>query len=206
MAEHTPLFRHVFADSWDALPPVFLKRYAHRGGSRDTVVLTGVMQFRASRLARLLSPILRLRGMPPMFSATDVPVTLRITGQGESATLHLAREFSPQDRRKPVRFDTLVQPAATDEVIGWARGAVGWVASYRYQEQTVRMAHRGYRGRLFGRTFRLPLEKFIGTCNAWERAENDNRISMRLEMRRPDGKLFYGYSGVFDVAGVLRKD
>lgn len=204
--DKSPVFQPVFANDWGQLPPVFQKRYAHRGQCRDTVVLTGVMQFHASRWARVLSPLLRLRGMPPMFTAKDVPVTVRLTGQGEAGTVHFSREFAVQNRKKSIMFDTLQQLAEDGEVIDWTRGAVGWVAAYRYQDNTVRMAHRGYRWRIFGKSVAVPLEKLLGTCSVWEKAENDNRFTMRMEMRRANGKLFYGYSGTFDIAGVMRKD
>lgn len=205
-AERKPVYQSVFGASWGALSPVFHKRYANRAHSRDTVVLKGTMRFEASRLARLLSPFMHFNGMVPMFSAESVPATVQICSQQENAAVRFAREFAVEGRRKPVRFETEVQTLTEGEVVDWTNGDIGWHAAFTYQENALEMAHRGYRLRLFGKTFRLPLEGLIGTCTAWEKAENDNRFSMRMEMRRRNGKLFYAYSGEFDIAGVMRRD
>lgn len=205
-AERKPVFQPVFGESWNRLSPVFLKHYANRAYSRDTVVLKGRMRFEASPLARLLSPFMQFNGMVPMFSAEDVPATVQICSKQGGTSVHFAREFAVAGRRKPVRFTTEMQPYAEGEVVDWTNGDIGWHAAFHYKGNALEMTHRGYRLRLFGKSFRLPLEGFIGTCTAWEKAENDNRFSMRMEIRRRNGKLFYAYSGEFDIAGVLRRD
>lgn len=204
--ERKPVFQPVFGESWQTLPPVFHKHYANRAHSRDTVVLKGTMRFEASPLARFLSPFMHFNGMVPMFSAQDVPATVQICSRKDDGAVQFAREFAVTGRRKPVKFETEMQPVADGEVVDWTKGDIGWHAAFTYNENAVEMAHRGYRLRLFGKSFRLPLEGLIGTCTAWEKAENDNRFSMRMEIRRRNGKLFYAYSGEFDIAGVMRRD
>lgn len=204
-SDNSPVFLPVFAAEWDGLPEVFRKHYANRAYSRDTVLLRGEMQFEASRLARWLSPLLRLGGMPPLFTESGVAATVQIASLPDRAAVTFSREFLRKGR-KPLYFRTEMHPLGQGEVIDWTRGDSGWNAAFSIEGETINMAHRGYCGRLFGKRFHLPLEWLIGTCNAHETAEGDNRFSMRMEMRRRNGKLFYAYGGMFEVAGVMRRN
>jgi hypothetical protein len=203
--DKTPVFQPVFADAWSALPTVFQKHYAHRSHSADAVALQGVMRFRASKLAGFLSPIMRLGGMLPMFNAKDIPATVRITSVQNARAVHFQREFTDRKGR-PLTFTTVMAVQPSGHIIDWTWGGVGWLASFHYAEGRIEMRHQAYVWRFGKKHIRLPLERWLGECQAWEEAEGDNRFRMRMEMRRPDGTLFYGYEGIFDIAGVMRRD
>lgn len=198
------IFQPAFGEQWSKLPPVLHKHYANRSHSRDTVVMQGTMQFEASRMARLLSPLMRLSGMVPMFTAKDVPATVQMASQPDKSSLAFHRVFNVPGR-KPLTFLTEMEPMGGSRFIDWTRDDIGWHMEIASDENGVTMSHCGYYGRLFGKIFRLPLEWLIGTCNAWEKVEGDNHFSMRMEIRRRNGKLFYTYSGEFQIAGVMRR-
>lgn len=199
------LFQSVFGESWDNLPPVMHKHYAHRSHSNDTVVMQGMMQFKASRMAQLLSPILRISGMVPMFTAHNVPVTVQMCSQPDKAAVAFRRVFNLPER-KPITFNTVFEPQQDNCLIDWTDDDIGWHTQVSYANRRVTMAFKGYCGRLFGRTFRLPLAWLIGTCTAWEKALDDNRFLMCMEIRRSNGELFYRYEGEFHITGVIRRD
>lgn len=203
--DKAPVFQPVFADAWAALPAVFQKHYAHRSHSADAVALQGVMRFRASKLARFLSPVMQMGGMLPMFNAKDVPATVRITAEQNNRAVRFQREFT-SPKGKPLTFGTVMAVQPDGQVIDWTRGGIGWLAAFHYAEGRIEMQHGGYVWRLGKKHIRLPLERWLGECHAWEEVEGDNRFRMRMEMRRADGSLFYGYEGVFDIAGVMRRD
>lgn len=203
-ANKEPLFQNAFGAGWQNLPPVLQKHYAPRCHSKDVVVLHGQMQFVASPLARFLSPFLRLGGMLPMFNAQDVSATVQIASKPESAAVVFHREFAAQGRRAFL-FLTTMQPQPDGTVIDWTAGGIGWHMQMGYENGKVQMRHLGYAGRLGKRRVALPLGWLLGECNAWEEPLSDNRFAMRMEITRR-GKLFYAYSGEFEIAGVLRRD
>lgn len=203
-AEKNPVFAPVFGESWASLPPVMQKHYANRAHSRDVVVMTGVMQFEASRLARFLSPLFRLGGMLPMFSANNVPVTVQIASKPDSDSVVFHREIR-REGRKSVVFITTMQPVGENRLIDWTAGNIGWHMEMTYADGNVTMRHCGYNGRLGKRICFMPLGWLLGECNAHEKVIDENRFSMGMEIRK-NGKLFYGYSGEFEIARVIRLD
>lgn len=202
--DRKPVFEPVFAEGWKSLPPVLQKHYAPRAHSKDMVVLQGEMRFAASRLARVLSPLLRLGGMLPLFNASGIPATVQIAAKPDDAAVVFHRAFRPEGR-KPFTFLTTMQPQPDGTVIDWTPGGIGWNMQMRYENGKVRMRHIGYVGRVGKLRVALPLGWLLGECNAWEEPLGDNRFAMRMELTR-GGKLFYAYSGEFEVAGVIRRD
>lgn len=102
-------------------------------------------------------------------------------------------------------FITEMQPIAGNQLIDWTKDDIGWHMEMTNADNRINMRHLGYKMRMFGKVFAAPCGWLLGECNAWEIALDDNRFSLTIEIRR-NGKLFYGYSGEFEVVGVMRRD
>jgi Domain of unknown function (DUF4166) len=201
MSELAPIFSSIFGASWSQLPPVFRQHYANRAFSRDEVVVEGVMAVEMSWLARLMVPLLRLSGALVPIAGRDIPVVVTFRSDPESAAFCFDREFRFPGR-EPYHFRSVMIPVGGNEVIEWMAIGLGWRAAFSLAEGRVRLNHRGYALRLFGKAIPMPLEFLLGRGAAWEWALDDTGFSMEMTIRhRLFGKV-YGYSGTFRVKEV----
>ena len=198
MASGEPTFRPIFGAEWSSMPVVLRKHYANRPFSHDVVVAEGVMQVETSWLMRLLAPALRLLGAFPPFAGSNIPVKVTFRSEPDSQDFILDREFAFPERGT-FRFRSSMEPCGGNEVIEWMRGGIGWRSAISFADHRVRLSHRGYAIRLFGRHVRLPLEAFIGRGEAWEEALDAERFAMAMTIRHPIFGNLYGYSGTFTV-------
>lgn len=201
MIQDGPIFSSIFGTAWAALPPVFRRHYANRPFCRDIVIVDGVMRVEASWLMRLLSPALRLSRTLPPYVGDEVPVTVTFRSEPDSRAYCFDREFRFPGR-SPYHFLSRMEPTGGDEVIEWMRGGIGWRAAYAFSAGQVRLEHRGYALRLFGRTIPLPLEAFFGRGSAFEEALDADRFAMAMSLDHPLLGRLYAYSGVFAVREV----
>jgi Domain of unknown function (DUF4166) len=204
MSERDPIFRTIFGAGWTQLPPVFRQHYANRPFSHDEVVVEGVMAVQLSRLARLFAPLLRISGALVPIAGRRIPVTVTFRSEPGSAAFVLDREFRFPGR-KPYHFRSAMVPVGGDEVIEWMAIGFGWRAAFSYGEGQVRLDHRGYALRCFGRVIPMPLEWLFGRGEAWERAIDDTRFEMEMTIRHRLFGMLYGYNGTFRI-GEMRLD
>ena len=198
MNEQAPIFRNIFGADWDRLSPVFRQHYANRPFSRDEVVVEGMMDVELSWLARLLSPLLRLSGALVPIAGRNIPVTVTFRSEPGKGAFILDREFRFPGR-KPYHFRSAMLPAGGSEVIEWMPIGLGWRAAFSSADGQVRLDHRGYALRCFGRAIPIPLEWLFGRGEAWERAIDDTRFAMAMTIRHPLFGMLYGYSGTFRI-------
>ncbi len=201
MIPNGPIFSSIFGASWAALPPVFLSHYANRPFCRDIVIVEGMMRVELHWLMRLLSPALRLSRTLPPYVGDEVPVTVTFRSEPDSSAYCLDREFRFPGR-PPYHFLSRMEPTGGNEVIEWMRVGLGWRAAYSFSDGQVRLEHRGYALRLFGKTIALPLEAFLGRGSAFEEALGADRFAMAMRLDHPLLGKLYGYSGVFAVREV----
>jgi hypothetical protein len=204
MSERAPIFRNIFGASWDQLPPVIREHYANRPFSRDVVVVEGVMDVELSGMARLFAPLLRISGALVPIEGREIPVTVTFRSDPDSKAFIFDREFRFAGR-KPYHFRSAMVPVAGHEVIEWMAIGFGWRAAFSYAEGQVRLDHRGYALRCFGRVIPMPVEWLFGRGEAWERAIDDTRFAMEMTIRHRLFGMLYGYRGTFRI-GEMRLD
>jgi hypothetical protein len=198
MSERHPIFQNIFGAGWDQLSPVFRQHYANRPFSRDVVVVEGVMDVDLSGMARLFAPLLCITGALVPFAGHDIPVTVTFRSEPESSTFHFDREFRFPGC-KPYHFRSAMVPVGGHEVIEWMAIGFGWRAAFSYAEGQVRLDHRGYALRCFGKVIPMPVEWLFGRGEAWERAIDDTRFAMEMTIRHRFFGRLYGYSGTFRI-------
>lgn len=204
MSNHQPIFSSIFGKAWEKLPAVFLKHYANRPFSDDVVVVEGTMAVEMSWLASLFAPLLRLSGALVPIAGRDIPVTVTFRSEADSQAFCFDREFRFPGR-KPYHFRSVMIPAGGNEVTEWMPIGLGWRAAFSFAEGRVRLDHRGYALRFFGKAIPMPLEWLLGRGDAWECAIDEATFSMAMTIRhRLFGKI-YGYSGTFRI-GEIRLD
>jgi hypothetical protein len=198
-----PIFRPIFGADWERLPPVMRDHYAVRAGSRDEVEVAGLMDVALAPVTRLMAPLLRAtRTLVPM-AGTGVPVTVRFScGDGETA-FRFDRIFCFPGRN-PWHFRSRMVPVGGNEILEITASGLGWRAAYSFSEGKVRLEHRGYGVRRFGRLIPLPLTWIFGRASAEEVAIDDHSFRMRMEIRHPLFGLVYAYGGVFRVTEMRR--
>lgn len=201
MSHRPPIFRDIFGKNWDRLPPVMQKHYANRPFSGDRVVVEGTMAVELSWLTRLLAPLLRLSGALVPIAGRDIPVTVTFRSDAASAAFCLDREFRFPGR-EAYRFRSVMIPMGGDEVIEWMPIGLGWRAAFSWVDEHVRLDHRGYAMRLFGKVLPVPLEFLLGRGEAREQAIDETTFRMSMAIRhRLFGKV-YGYSGTFRIKEI----
>ena len=201
MSNYSPIFQSIFGAAWHRLPVVFQKRYANRPFCQDAIVVEGRMAVELSWLTSLLAPLLRLSGALVPIAGLDIPATVTFCSKNDSEALCFDREFRFPGR-KAYRFYSEMIPIGSNEVIEWMPAGLGWRAAFYFVDDQVRLEHRGYALRLFGKAMRIPLEFLLGHGEAWEEALDDSAFRMAMTIRhRLFGKI-YGYSGTFRIKEV----
>lgn len=193
-----PIFRAIFGNQWDSLPPVMHKHYANRPHSNDVVTVEGVMKVGLSVFARFLSPILRLSGTLVPYAGENIPITVHFRSELESSSYCFDRIFHFPDK-KPYYFRSRMVPVGGNEVVEFMPIGIGWHARYRYDGNKILIEHCGYKMEWFGKMIRLPLEWFLGKGHAEEVAIGDNNFRMVMDIRHPLLGKIYAYSGEFTV-------
>ena len=198
MSDHQPIFRNIFGGTWEKLPPVFLQHYANRPYSRDAVIVEGTMEVELSWLTRLLAPVLRLSGALVPIAGRDIPVAVTFRSEAGSEAFCYDREFRFPGR-KAYRFRSVMVPMGGNETIEWMSIGFGWRAAFSWADEQVRLEHRGYVLRLFGKVYAVPLEFLFGRGEAQEQAIDDRSFRMAMIIRHRLFGNIYGYSGTFRI-------
>lgn len=200
----TPIFQSIFVN-WPNLPPVMHKHYANRAFSNDRVTAVGKMKVETSALARLLSPFLWMTGTLAPRAGDNISVTVDYKSEKNSDAFCLDRIFY-YPNLQPYHYHSRMIPIGGNEIIEYSRAGVGWHAAYHFQNGKVELQHIGYRLRLFGIEFPLPLALLIGKGYAEEQALGDESFQMKMEIRHPIFGLFYAYSGTFNITEICLND
>lgn len=198
---HRPIFQSIFAESWNALPPVMHKHYANRPYSRDQVTTEGIMEVHSSRIVKLLGWPLRLLGALVPYEGTHIPVTVHFRSSPTNDSYGFDRIFHFPGK-KPVHFRSRMFPLGGNEVIECMRFGIGWRAAYRFDGTRVLLEHRGYGIRIGRLILPLPLAWVLGRGSAHETAQDDGRFHMQMDIYHPWFGITYGYSGDFTITKV----
>lgn len=200
LSSDAPMFQSVFGDSWHQLPAVMHKHYATRPYSHDVVTVKGVMKIEMHPVMRPFMPLIRLFKVLVPYAGDNIPVTVHFRSNPHDARYEFDRIFHLPEG--DYHFRSRMMPAGENQVIEWTKVGIGWNALYAYDGKRIRMDHRRYTVRLFGKIIRFPVEWVFGRSTAWEEAIDEDRFDMAMEMHHFIFGKLYAYSGQFTVTEV----
>jgi len=138
-----------------------------------------------------------MRGIPPA-NETDVPVSVYFESDSHSKSFHFNRIFNFQTR-KPYHFKSRMIQTQGNEVVEVMRSRMGWRMNYVWEDDRVKLKHKGYILSVFGCFIPLPLSLLVGKGDAEEIAVNDDTFDMVVSITHPLWGKIYEYKGRFTV-------
>lgn len=192
-----PLFKSVFDEHWDTLPPALKRHYAVRPFSKDVVKVEGHLNVTVSRLVRIIS---KLTGTLLAQSGKNIPVTI-VFRSGESGAFHFDRTFCFPGTGD-VSFSSHADLMRGMNVVEFVRFGIGWRSAYEWDGSKICLQHRGYVWRVFGITIPLPLGILLGRVQAEEIPLSDEKFSMWMQVTHPLLGKTFGYDGEFRITHV----
>lgn len=191
-----PIFKDIFGEDWNDLPPVMHKHYANRPYTNDVTMVEGVLDVMCAGPIKLLAPLFWLmRGIPP-HNEKNVPVVVSFESDKNTRSFHFNRIFHFK-KRKAYSFKSRMTQVGDNDVIEIMRSGFGWRMSYVWEDERVKLKHRGYVFNLFGCFIPLPLTFLLGEGNAEEIAIDDNTFNMIVTIYHPWWGIIYEYKGQF---------
>ncbi len=196
--KNEPIFKNIFGHDWANLPPVMQKHYANRAYSNDITTVEGALDVMCAGPIKALAWIFwLLRGIPP-YSEKNVPVTVSFESDTKSKSFHFNRIFHFNTRESHSFKSRMVQVDG-NEVVELMQYRVGWRMNYVWEDERVKLKHKGYVLYLMGKFIPVPLGLLLGVGNAQEVAVNDNEFDMVVTMTHPLWGKIYEYKGRFTV-------
>lgn len=193
-----PIFKAVFGDSWDKLPPVMHKHYMNRPYTDDINIVEGTLDVMSAGPIKLLAPIFWLMGGVPPHNENNVPVTVSFESNKNTKEFRFNRTFNFKEC-KPYHFQSRMVQTSANEMIEIMRFGFGWRMSFHWEDDSVKLKHKGYVLSLFGHFIPLPLTMLMGKGNAEEKAVDNNTFDMQVEITHPWWGKIYEYKGRFVV-------
>jgi predicted DCC family thiol-disulfide oxidoreductase YuxK len=193
-----PIFKSIFGECWDDLPPVMQKHYANRPYTNDETVVEGTLDVMCKPPLTWLSPIMALMGQIPARTEKSVPVTVRFKSDENSKAFHFVRTFNFKDK-KPYIFRSRMVQIKDNEVVEIMHFGLGWKMLYRWDGEKVILSHNGYALHAFGHFIPVPLTLFMGKGYAEEIAVDDDTFDMITHITHPWWGKVYEYKGLFMV-------
>ena len=193
-----PIFKSIFGDTWDALPPALQKHYANRPYCEDVTVAAGKLDVMSKQPFSLLAPLLKILGQIPARNETNVPVTVQFKSDLETKSFWFVRRFHFKDER-PYIFHSRMLQIKDNEVIEVMRFGFSWKLSYSWDGEKVLLQHRGYALNLFGHFIPIPLTMIMGEGYAEEIAIDDDTFEMVTHITHPWFGKIYQYKGRFKI-------
>ena len=192
-----PLFKLVFGNKWDALPPVMRKHYAVRPFSDDVVKAEGHLDISMSLFVSVMA---RLTGMLLAHTGTNVPVTVLFKSDRYGA-FHFERIFHFPDKGD-IKFRSRMEWISGNELVEFMRFGIGWRLAYEWDGGKVILRHRGYVWRILGVMLPLPTALTPGKGYAEEEPVSDSDFSMWTHAKHPLFGKTFAYAGQFKVTEV----
>ena len=195
MISKEPIFKPIFEESWDSLPPVMHKHYANRPYSDDLSTVEGTLDVMCKWY---LKPFFWLFGSVPPYNETDIPITVHFTSQPDSRALCFDRIFYFKNR-KPFYFRSRMTQIHGNEVLERMNYGICWHSYYSWNGEKVTLRHKGYSWRIGRITIPLPITWLIGRSDADEWSIDDCTFDMCTTIIHPLLGKVYGYKGRFKV-------
>ena len=193
-----PIFKGVFGDSWSDLPPVMQRHYMNRPYTEDINTVEGTLDVMCAGPIKLFAPLFLLMGGVPPHNEKNVPVTVRFESNRDTKEFRFNRVFYFKDR-KPYSFQSRMVQTSGNEMVEVMHFGLGWRMSYHWEDDCVKLKHKGYVLRLFGHFIPIPLTILMGEGNAEEKVVDKNSFDMQVEITHPWWGKIYEYKGRFVV-------
>jgi predicted DCC family thiol-disulfide oxidoreductase YuxK len=193
-----PIFKSIFGDKWDQLPPVLRKHYANHPYSNDQVVVKGTLDVMCAGPIRIFAPLMKLMGQIPARNEKKVSVSVEFQSDPNSKAFHFIRSFNFKNE-KPYIFHSRMMQIKGNEVIEIMPFRLGWKMLYHWDGEKVVLAHNGYALCVFGHFIPVPLTLLMGKGYAEEIAIDDDRFDMVTHITHPWWGKIYEYKGRFKV-------
>jgi len=198
MSDNDPIFKSIFGESWDDLPPVMKKHYANRPYTDDKVTVEGVMDVTCAGPIRMFKPLFLILGGIPPYNENAVPVTVTFESEPGSKVFRFNRVFHFK-AAKPYSFRSHMVQMKGNDVVEIMRFGLCWRMNYLWGDGKVILKHKGYMLRLFGHFIPLPLTMLMGKGYAEEIAVDDDTFDMFVHITHPWWGKIYEYKGQFRV-------
>ena len=192
-----PAFKSVFGDAWKTLPPVIHKRYSNNRYSDDISQSKGLVDVDFSWLFRIISPFCNLFKILVPYRGRDIPLTVSYISKPDSKATYFHRVFSFPNK-KPYLFKASMLPTRDNEVIEFMNLGIGWKMYYTYDGESVKLNHKGYVWRVFGRLIPIPLGLFLGEGYAEETPVSNDEFFLKMGLKH------FLFGDVFSVKGQFR--
>jgi len=193
-----PIFKSIFADAWTKMPVVMHKHYRNRPYCNETTKVEGHLDVMCAGPIKLFAPLFWLMGGIPPANEHNVHVTVSFQSDPDTRALHFIRDFHFRGR-KAYRFHSRMIQTLGNEVIEILKFGFGWRMRVVYEEDRVKLLHRGYVLHLFGLFLPIPLTWILGAGNAEEVAVNDDTFRMSVNIVHPWWGKVYQYNGQFKI-------
>lgn len=193
-----PTFKLIFGDTWNKLPPVLQKHYSNHPYTDDITTVEGNLDVMCSGPIKLFAPLFWLMGSIPPHNEKNVPVTVYFESDKNTKYFHFNRVFRFKTR-KPYNFRSRMLQTTGNEVIEIMRFGFGWKMSYTWEDNRIKLQHKGYVLKLLGHFIPLPLNKLMGEGNAEEIAIDNSSFGMSVEINHPLWGKIYEYKGNFKI-------
>lgn len=192
------IFADVFAGAWPLLPSVMHKHYANRPFTDDVTTVIGRLDVSCSGSIKLFAPLFWLmRGIPP-YNEKDVEVRVDFASDKHSKAFYFDRVFN-FSTRPSYHFRSHMLQVKDNEMVEIMRSGLGWRMQVVWQDDKVKLQHKGYVLSVFGLVLPLPLTWLMGQGNAEETAIDENNFSMQVQITHPLWGQIYEYKGQFEV-------
>jgi predicted DCC family thiol-disulfide oxidoreductase YuxK len=193
-----PIFKSIFGDQWNELPPVMKRHYSNRPYTQDTKIVAGTLDVFCKPPLLYVSSLMKLLGQIPARNEKNVPVTVYFQSDLNSKSFYFNRIFNFTNG-KPYTFKSRMLQIETDKVIEIMRFGLGWKLQYLWDGEKVILLHKGYALQLFGYRIPLPLTMILGAGYAEERPVDDYTFDMETHITHPWWGKIYQYKGRFEV-------
>ena len=195
-----PIFKPIFADTWNSLPPAIQKHYANRPYCDDHVVVEGTLNITCNRWLR---PILQLFKTVPPYIGNDIPVTVHFKSRPDSNAFHFERAFYFPNTKEPYRFHSLMTQVSGSEVLERMHLGIGWHSDYLWDGQRIILRHKGFSWGIGRFRIPLPITWLMGYGGAWEEPLDDNSFAMSAHLIHPIFGQIYEYTGTFHFTKTI---
>lgn len=198
MNNKEPIFKAIFGNDWEQLPIVMKRHYANLPFSQDIVTVRGKMDIKFNWFGKLCAPIFKLFNtlIPHQGTNIDTIVHYRSNPNDTSFSFDRVLDFP---NKAPFHFRSKMVQIKNQEVIEFMNFGLGWHMDYVYENDLVKLKHRGYVIKILGITIPIPLSLIIGKGYAEERALSDNSFEMLMTITHPLWGLVYKYKGKFEI-------
>ena len=182
-----PIFKPIFGNIWDDLPLALKKHYANRRYANDKVMVEGYLDVSCVKYMRFLRPVFWMLSTVPQMNKKAVAVTVHFESKLDTKEFCFNYAFHFKDK-KPYEFRSRMAQIKDNEVMEVMevmRFGICWHMRYLWEDEKVKLRHKGYALKLFGHFIPLPITWLMGRGDVDEWAVDDETFDMYANITHP---------------------